>query len=294
MTERLLQFIWQFQYYNKGELITEQGAKLKINFPGQPNTNQGPDFSHATIEIDETKWVGNVELHLKSSDWYKHKHSSDNNFSNIILHVVWEHDEEIKDIHNCLLPTLALHNKVPKLLLERYKAFMQSKDFVPSEKHLPALSDLAWSAWKERLAVERLQRRTAVILEQLRTANNHWEEVFWWQLARNFGMKVNAETFEAVAKSLPVTILARHKNQIHQLEGLLLGQAGLLEEKFEEDYPNLLQREYRFYQKKYQLKAVHRKPFFLRMRPANFPTIRLAQLAMLVNQSSHLFSKVKE
>jgi hypothetical protein len=171
---------------------------------------------------------------------------------------------------------------------------MELKSFVPSQNHLPAISDLAWAAWKERLAVERLQRKTASILEQLTEANSHWEEVFWWLLARNFGIKVNADVFEAVAKSLPITVLGRHKNQIHQLEGLLLGQANLLNKDFEDDYPKLLQREYRFYQKKYQLKQPSVSPFFLRMRPANFPTVRLAQLAMLIHQSTHLFSKIKE
>jgi hypothetical protein len=131
-------------------------------------------------------------------------------------------------------------------------------------------------------------------LQTLQQANNHWEEVLWWMLARNFGTKVNADTFEAVARSLPLTLLGKHKNQIHQLEGLLLGQSLLLNRSFDEDYPRLLQREYRFLQKKYQLKQVSLPPHLLRMRPANFPTIRLAQLAMLIHESSHLFSTIVE
>lgn len=294
MTERLLQFIWQFQRFNKAELTTEQGDVLEIINHGQYNVNQGPDFSHATIKLDDTKWVGNIEIHLKSSDWNRHHHSFDNNYSNIILHVVWLYDEEIKDINDIVLPTLSLQQRVPKLLLERYSSMLTSRDFIPSQKHLPALSDLGWASWKERLAVERLQRKTLAVLSLLTEANNHWEEVLWWMLARNFGMKVNADVFENVAKSLSINVIGRHKNQIHQLEGLLLGQANLLEEKFEEDYPKLLQREYEFYKKKYQLKKLTNKPFFLRMRPANFPTVRLAQLAMLIKQSTHLFSKIKE
>jgi len=294
MTERLLQYIWQFQHYNKADLTTEQGDLLQVINQGQYNINQGPDFRQATIKLDDTTWVGNIEIHLKSSDWRKHHHSFDNNFSNIILHVVWLHDEDIKDINNILLPTLCLQNRVPKLLLDRYHSILNSQDFIPSQKHLPALSELGWSAWKERLAVERLQRKTSLVLSFLSEANNHWEEVFWWLLARNFGMKVNADVFENIARSLSMTVIGRHKNQIHQLEALLLGQANLLEEKFEEEYPQLLQREYRFYKKKYLLKQLTGKPFFLRMRPANFPTLRLAQLAMLIKQSTHLFSKVKE
>ncbi len=294
MNERLLQFIWQFQYYNKNDLQTERGERLTIIHPGQYNTHQGPDFLDAKITIDNTTWAGSIEIHIKSSDWKKHNHSEDKNYSNTILHVVWENDSDIHYKSGSEVPTLSLQNLVPKLLLDRYRKLMLHEAFVPCDTYLPFLDEMKWLAWKERLAIERLQRKSAVVLDMLTEANNHWEEVFWRMLARNFGMKVNADVFESIAKSLPVNILAKHKNQIHQLEGFLLGQAGLLEQDFNEDYPRLLKREYNFYKKKYQLNPVPVRPFFLRMRPANFPTIRLAQLAMLVNQSSHLFSKIKE
>jgi hypothetical protein len=294
MNERLLQFIWQFQYFNKNELLTEQGETLTIIHPGHYNTHQGPDFHDAKIAIGNTTWAGNIEIHIKSSDWIRHNHTADKNYSNIILHVIWQNDSVISYDSGSVLPALSLHNLVPKLLLDRFRELMQHEAFVPCDAHLPVLDEMKWLAWKERMAVERLQRKSGLVLNLLKEANNHWEEVFWWLLARNFGMKVNADIFESVARSLPVSILAKHKNQIHQIEAFLLGQAGLLEHDFEEDYPRLLKREYLFYQKKYQLKPVNVKPFFLRMRPANFPTIRLAQLAMLVNKSSHLFSKIKE
>jgi len=294
MNERLLQFIWQFQYLNKSELRTVQGDQLAIIHPGKFNTDQGPDFLDAKVVIAETTWAGNIEIHIKSSDWIKHDHSDDKNYSNIILHVVWEDDVNVSYNKGGILPTLVLQNLVSKLLLDRFKELMIREAFVPCETYLPVFDEIKWMAWKERLAVERLQRKSAVVIGLLKDANNHWEEVFWWMLARNFGMKVNADIFESIARSLPLNIIAKHKNQIHQLEGFLLGQAGLLDEDFAEDYPKLLQREYRFYSKKYQLKPLTVKPFFLRMRPANFPTIRLAQLAMLVYQSSHLFSKIKE
>jgi hypothetical protein len=207
---------------------------------------------------------------------------------------VWHNDEEIKDINGNLLPTLELQHLVPKLLLQRYENLMLSQEFVPSQQHLPALTPLAWTAWKERLVAERLHRKSVIVLENLKHANSHWEEVFWWMLARNFGMKVNAEAFEIIAKSISLNHLAKQKNQIHQLEALLLGQAGFLDTSFNEDYPQLLKREYLFLKKKYKLTPTAIKPLLLRMRPANFPTIRLAQLAMLVHQSSHLFSKIKE
>ncbi len=294
MTERLLQFIWQFQYFNKTELYVEQGESLTIIHQGQYNTNQGPDFLNAKVTIGNTTLAGHIELHLRSSDWLKHNHTADTNYSNIILHVVWEADAEIQNISGSVLPTLLLQNLIPKILLHRYESLIASQHFVPCQPYLPVLNRISWLAWKERLAVERLQRKAAIVTTYLVEANSHWEEVFWRMLARNFGIKVNADIFETVAKTLPVKFLAKHKNQIHQLEALLLGQAGLLEETFKEDYPRLLQKEYKFLQKKYPLKHVLVKPFFLRMRPANFPTIRLAQLAMLMHSSSHLFSKVKE
>jgi hypothetical protein len=294
MNERLLQFIWQFQYFNKNELQTDAGEKLIIIHPGQYNTHQGPDFLDAKISIDSTILAGNIEIHVNSSDWTKHNHAIDKNYANIILHVVWQHDSHIFDKNRTVLPTLTLQNLVPKLLLDRFKDLMLHNAFVPCDPYLPVLDEMKWFAWKERIAIERMQRKSAFVLSLLDEANNHWEEVFWWMLARNFGIKVNADVFEAIARSISLTILAKHKNQIHQLEAFLLGQAGLLEGNFEEDYPQLLKKEYLFYQKKYQLKQLPVKPFFLRMRPANFPTVRLAQLAMLVNQSSHLFSKIKE
>ena len=294
MNERLLQFIWQFKYFNKNELQTDTGDRLTIVHPGQYNTHQGPDFLNAKITIADTTWAGNIEIHVKSSDWRKHNHTTDKNYANTILHVVWENDSDIHHENGSLLPTISLQSLVPKLLLDRYTQLMMREAFVPCEDYLPVLDEMKWLAWKERMAIERLQRKSVIVLDLLAEANNHWEEVFWWMLARNFGMKVNADIFESIARSLPVNILAKHKNQIHQLEGLLLGQAGLLEQDFNEDYPQLLKREYNFYQKKYHLKQLSVKPFFLRMRPANFPTIRLAQLAMLINQSTHLFSKIKE
>jgi hypothetical protein len=294
INEKLLQFIWQFQYFNKNELQTIAGENLQIIYPGISNKDQGPDFSEAKIKIDTTILAGNIELHINASDWHEHHHSSDKNYANIILHVVWNNDEIIFD-NNCKpFPALDLQSRVSKLLLEKYEQLMQSQQFIPCEKSLPVLSEIGWISWKERLAIERLQRKSILVLELFKQSNHHWEEVFWWLLARNFGMKINAEIFEQLAKSISINIIAKHKNQIHQLEALLLGQSGLLENDFEEDYPKLLQREYQFLAKKYKLNILQKQPAFLRMRPANFPTVRLAQLAMLINHSTHLFSKIKE
>jgi hypothetical protein len=290
MTERLLQYIWQFQYFNKNELTAVTGEALQIIFQGSYNSNQGPDFSEAKIKIDNTILAGNIELHIKTSGWEKHKHQHDSNYNNVALHIVWQHDKEIDPS----VPVLELKERVPKLLLQRYEQLMNAASFIPCENNITSVKDITWKSWKERLLAERLLRKAKQVELYLLQNNYHWEETFWWLLARNFGMKVNAAAFEAMAKSISLTIPAKHKNQIHQLEALLLGQAGLLNEKFTEDYPQLLKREYEFLKKKYNLMPANNSPFFLRMRPGNFPTIRLAQLAMLIRQSAHLFSKIKE
>jgi hypothetical protein len=294
MKEDILQYIWQFQYYNSNELLCSNGDTIQVIHPGSHNTNQGPDFIQAKIKINDTLWAGNIELHMNSSHWNLHGHSTDHNFNNIILHVVWNHDIEIKDGHGNNLPTLELQSRVSKVLLEKYQQLMNTAQFIPCEKQIGRENGLTLDSWKQRLVAERLIGRSKNILNILRETNSHWEETFWWLLAANFGLKVNNESFQKIAKTLPVSILAKHKNSIVQLEALLFGQAGLLNSQFAEKYPAMLQKEYQFYQKKYKLKPVDGQLYFLRMRPANFPTIRLAQLAMLIHQSEHLFSKIKE
>ena len=289
VTERLLQFIWQFQYFNQGELQSTSGETIQVIFPGTYNTNQGPDFTDAKIKIGKTTWAGNVELHLLSSDWKKHNHHHDRNYDNVILHVVWE-----DDFPDYNIPVLNLKSRVAKVLLQRYEELMNAQGFIPCEKTISSVKPIVLESWNERLLAERLIRKSAIVETFLYQNGHHWEETFWWLLARNFGIKINADAFEAMARSIPINILAKHKNQIHQLEALLMGQSNLLNEKFKEDYPIMLQKEYEFYKSKYNLKQHSYTPFFLRMRPGNFPTIRLAQLAMLIHHSEHLFSKIKE
>ena len=294
MREDILQYIWKFQYYNNSALQCTNGDRISIIYPGNHNHNQGPDFSEAKIKINETIWAGNVELHINSSHWNQHNHSEDNNYNNIILHVVWHHDQEIKDVNGNNFPTLELENRVSKLLLERYRQLMETPQFIPCEKLEQKLSGLALTAWQQRLTAERLLIKSDQIFKILQQTNFHWEETFWWLIAANFGLRVNSEIFRKIAQSLPQNLLAKHKNNVLQIEALLFGQAGLLENDFDEKYPEMLKKEYRFYQKKYKLNPVDGSLQYLRMRPANFPTIRLAQLAMLIHKSEHLFSKVKE
>lgn len=289
MNEQLFQYIWQFQYFNKESLSAMEGEALQIIHPGTLNTNQGPDFMNAKIRIGNTIWAGCVELHLKTSDWEKHGHTDDRNYGNVILHVVYEHDANSGNI-----PVLELNTRISRSLLQRYNELMNSQLFIPCEKIVSAVPEITIITWKDRLVAERLTRKSEIILRYLEENKNHWEEAFWWLLAKNFGAKVNTEAFEAIAKTISIHILAKHKSRLQQLEALLLGQAGLLDENFSDPYPVMLQKEYRFLKTKYKLPDVKIPVHFLRMRPGNFPTLRLAQLAALIHNSAHLFSKIVE
>lgn len=290
MTEKLLQYIWQFQYFNTGELKTTGGEALEILHPGTLNTNQGPDFLNAKIRCGETVLAGSIEIHINSSEWQQHGHSNDKNYGNVILHAVWMNDRDLQRD----FPTLELSNRISNILLEKYENLMQAKYFIPCEELIHNADAFTVAAWKERMLIERLQEKAGYAENLLEKNNHHWEEVFWQMLARNFGIKINSDAFEAVAASLPLNIIAKHKNQPLQLEALLMGQAGLLEKDFTDTYPIMLQKEYEFFKKKYALAEIHFPVHYLRMRPANFPTLRLSQLASLIHNSNHLFSRVKE
>jgi hypothetical protein len=290
MTEKLLHYIWQSGYFNQSDLKTIAGEAIQIVFKGSLNKNQGPDFLGARIHIDGMLLAGSVELHLKTSDWEKHEHCCDENYRNVILHVVYQHDRIVDET----VPVLELQTYISSILLSRYEWLMNAPDSIACASNISEVSELVWSAWKERLVIERLTKRSTQINQLLKQSNGNWEEVFWWMLARNFGIKVNSESFELLARSLPLKLLVKHKQSIHQLEALLFGQANLLGGEMKESYPLLLKREYGFLKKKYGLTPAFAAVHFLRMRPANFPTIRLAQLAMLLHNSSHLFSKIIE
>jgi len=289
MNERLLQYIWQFQYYHQHHLQTTAGEALQILHPGTWNQHQGPDFSAAKIRIQNTVWAGHIELHIRSSDWHRHKHSDDAQYNNVILHVVWT-DDGATPAH---IPVLVLENRVSVMLLERYTAMMQTMETVACHHHLPVLNELAWFAWKERLMVERLERKSQQIIQSLEQNQHHWDEVFWWQLAAGFGSKLNAPFFERVARSIPYAVIKRHRHHLDETEALLFGQASLLHISYTDKYAKDLLRNHRHLKKKYALHTVDGGPAFLRMRPASFPTIRLAQLAMLMHQREHVLDQIR-
>lgn len=286
MTEQLLHYIWQYQHFNSKDMYTTGGEAIQVIHAGMHNKNQGPDFLNAKLRIGNTTWAGSIELHVRSREWHEHDHSKDDNYRNVILHVVW-----IDDVDPCLsFPTLELQSCVPKLLLDKYRLLMEQQGFIPCEKQVATVEKLIITAWKDRLVAERLQQKSMQAELLLRQCNNHWEQCCLVMLARSFGMKVNADAFEKIAISIPYSILQKHRSQLIQLEALLFGQAGLLDKDFKEQYPVMLKKEYRFLAKKYGLHPVGMPLFFLRMRPANFPSVRLAQLAALLHNQANFFS----
>lgn len=293
MNERLLQYIWQHRHFNLSGLETTSGEPLQVLDVGKINPNQGPDFLEGKIKIGNATFVGNIELHVRSSDWNLHRHSADKHYGNIILHVVWQHDSEIKDIKGTQLLTLELQPYVASSLLSHYRLLMENNfSTIACAPFLPKISPIVWLNWKERLAVERLSHKTQRILTALNNTNGNWENVLWQALARNFGLPVNADAFEEMAASIPVQTLAKCKFQPALVEALLFGQAGLLGKGFAQEYPLQLQKDYRFLAQKYRLHPISKPILFARMRPSNFPTVRLAQLSALIVQSSHLFATI--
>lgn len=290
MNEKLFQHIWQHKYFNLNDLKTTEGQNIIINNPGKPNINEGPDFLNGKITIAGTIWVGNIELHLKTSDWLKHGHNADANYNNVVLHVVYENDASLP--RN--IPTLELGNRISKMLLDQYARLLNSTEKIACSAHILNTDKLVFNAWLERMLIERLEDKTKNIKLLLSKNNYHWEEVFWWKIAANFGAKINSEAFEKIAASIPIKIINKHKSNLNDIEALLFGQAGLLNRKLKDPYCKMLKKEFAFLTKKYSLNKIHYPIYFLRMRPANFPTVRLAQLAALINKSSHLFSTLKE
>ena len=292
MNEALFQFIWQYSLYNPTQLKSTTGETITIIHPGRRNTNAGPDFEEARVRIGNTTLVGNVELHVNSSDWKKHGHDTDPAYQNIILHVVY-FDDEVDDQHN--FPTLQLSRQIPPYIIDQYTNLIQTTQPIACAKQLGKVNELVKESWLNRLLAERWEQKLNEWKELLEQSKGDWRNLLYWRMAANFGFKVNTTPFLMLARSIPLNVLARHKENLVQIEALLFGQAGMLEEKFEEDYPALLQKEYQYLKKKYSLEAIPSHLWkFLRLRPANFPTIRIAQFAALIHRSFHLFSKIIE
>lgn len=295
MKEEFIFFLWQYSLYDSDGLSTTMGEKVKVINPGIFNYDSGPDFFAARVEIDGTILVGNIEIHLNSSNWYHHKHQDDAAYSNIILHVVMNHDKEILDIRNNPIPVIELKDKFDKGLLERYSGILASKSWVACEKFVSSTNSVILTSWLSRLLVERLERKAEEIRKFYEYFGNNWEQTFYYFLARNFGFKVNATPFALLAQQTPYNLLARLKNDPIRLEALLFGQAGMLHDNFKDAYPALLLKEYQFLRHKYNLTPIEKSLWkHSKLRPSNFPSIRISQFAQLVFKSTGLFSKLIE
>lgn len=294
MKEDFLHYVWKHKLFSQNNLETTEGETIDILNTGTHNIDAGPDFFNAKIKIGKTLWAGNVEIHLRSSDWQKHNHNADKAYDNTILHVVFDNDLKLTGKNSIRIPTLTLKEKINDKFIARYESLISSRHRIPCEEEISKVSSFTIDAWLERMLVERLERKSIDILERLEQNKNNWEETFYHLLAKNFGFKLNAQPFEELARSLPLSILAKHRNNLLQTEAMLFGAAGLLGKKYTEEYPASLKK-FDFLKAKFKLADTIHSPWkFLRLRPANFPTIRIAQFAELVHRSSHLFSKILE
>jgi hypothetical protein len=290
--EKLLQFIWQYSLYRPSGLLTDEGEPITVIHPGKLNTHAGPDFLEAKVKIGDTTLVGHIELHVHTSDWLKHGHQHDKAYHNIILHVVYSNDVE-RVMPN--IPVVDISTHITAAVIERYNSLLGSKRTILCAPQLDTVRDITKHAWLTRLLAERWEEKLVDWKELLKQSVEDWHDLLYWRMAYNFGFKVNSAQFLALAQSIPLNVLAKHRENLLQVEALLFGQAGMLNADFKDAYPQQLKTEYDYLSRKYKLTPVPQHLWkFLRMRPANFPTIRIAQFAALVHESLHLFSQIIE
>ena len=296
MKEDFLHYIWKHKKFKFNNLKTISGSELEIFTVGQHNFNSGPDFFNAKLKIANQLWAGNVEIHVKSSDWYLHNHEKDKAYDNVILHIVWEHDIEVFRKDNTVIPTLEMKSIIDVSMLKNYKAlFDKDNKWINCENDFALTNDFIINNWLERLYFERLERKSETIKALLKASKNDWEAVFFKMLTKNFGLKVNGDSFFSLANSIAFSVVRKTQSNAQATEALLFGQAGLLDADLEDAYYLNLVREYQFLKQKFKVNNSQVLPVqFFRLRPSNFPTIRLSQLASLYCKYQNLFSKVIE
>src|SRR5690606_5432707 len=295
MQEDFLHYIWKFKKFDFGNAATVDGSPLVISNTGTHNTNSGPDFFNARLKVGGQSWAGNVEIHIRSSDWYAHRHEEDPNYDNVILHVVWEDDIEIYRKDNSTIPTLELKDLVSEDMLQKYRNLLTAPNlkWINCENDFPGFGNFELNNWLERLYLEKLQFKSQAIKELHKATGNNWEAVLFILLARSVGSKVNAGSFLSMAQSLDFKIIQKCSESPIRMEALFLGQSGLLDRKAEDGYFFQLKGEYDYLKRKFNLdNSIVERPNYFRLRPDNFPTIRLSQLANLYFNQNHLFSSV--
>ena len=289
--ERLLHYVWKHKILPLRELYTTDGRLVELIDPGLYNRlHAGPDFFNAKVKIDGTQWVGNVEIHQRASDWYQHGHDRDPRYNNVVLHVVGEADTDVLTQDQHYLPQLVL--EIPPSLNENYEELLRTDQYPPCYKIIPDLTNLTIHSWLAALQTERLEQKTEAIKQRVEQCNGSWEDAYFVTLARNYGFGINGDAFEQWAKNVPLQAVGKHRDDLFQIEAIFMGQAGLLEEKsiperyhesvLSEGYFNQLRNEYQYLAHKFSLKPMDFTAWrFLRLRPQNFPHIRIAQLANL-------------
>ena len=288
MREEFLYYIWENRLIDKN-LQTSEGDSVEVVATGYRNTDSGPDFLEAKIQIGDKLWAGHVEIHVKTSDWNRHGHQTDKAYKNVILHVVYENDIQVNDI-----PTMELKGHFDESLFAQYQKLIASKSWIPCEKSIANVSVFTRLSWLDRMAVERLESKSGAVTKILEANQFDWEDALYKLLMRYFGLKVNNEAFEYLSNILSFKTLLKHADNLLQVEAMLMGCAGFLEDDFTEDYPLLLKREFNVMKAKFNLLTMPAERWtFMRMRPSNFPTIRLAQMAQLIHKNGPLFSKIK-
>ncbi|RSK41222.1 DUF2851 family protein [Hymenobacter perfusus] len=295
MQEDFLHYAWQHQYFDKTALQTEEGQSVTVLRPGHRNPDAGPDFLNARLRLGEVEWNGAVEIHLRASDWHRHHHQTDPKYDQVILHVVHTADAPVQRTNGSVIPALALAARLPAGLLAAYEQLQNQpmERLVPCAPLLLQVSELTRTMMLGRVLLERVEQKADRLTELHAQLAHDWEATAWHALAAGFGFQKNTEPMSRLAKVVPLPLLRRHRHDAHQLAALLLGQAGFLEEEAPADeYSRQLRTEYEFLRHKYNLHgtalAAHEWNF-LRLRPANFPTVRLVQLLALLHARPTLF-----
>ncbi len=296
MNEKLLHFIWKFRLFDTNDLVTTTGERIEIIQGGAHNTHAGADFQNAKIRIVKTIWAGNVEIHINSGDWFLHKHEKDAAYNNVILHVVYEAKERIALRSNGEeIPTLELKDRIHPSVLYRYEELEKRKTWIPCAKFFHEADEFTVSNFLECLLIERLEAKVEQINELLNESGNDWEQVMFQMIARYLGAGINKEPFQLLAKNLRVNVWAKHIHEPLQIEAMVFGTAGMLEENFDDEYAKLLRKEFLYLKRLHQLQPLEKSVWkFLRLRPSNFPTIRLAQLSALMCFDAKMFSRILE
>lgn len=291
--EQLLHYVWKHKLFPLTELRTTTGQPVEVIDPGLGNPNAGPDFLNAKLKLNGMLWVGNVEIHEKSSDWYRHGHATNPVYDSVILHITQHIDCEVCRTNGEPIPQLLL--TCPDSVRANYRELLETDQYPPCYRIIPTLPRLTLHAWMAALQLERFEEKTEAVRERLQHADGNWEDAFFVTLARNFGFGLNGDAFETWARHIPLRAVDKHRNDLFQIEAIFFGQAGLLQEPQADPYYQRLQKEYAYLQHKFELTPIdpHRWRF-LRLRPNNFPHVRIAQLACLYHRSYGLLSQVLE